>query len=498
MITRGSGILMHITSLPSTHGIGDLGPWAYRFADFLAGTGQIYWQVLPLSPTIAVQGNSPYSSVSAFACNPLLISPELLIGEGFLSEGDLETPSALPRDQVDYEAVIAYKNRLLDRAYEYFKQTADRREFDGFCSQNSHWLEDFALFTVIKAKFGGSIWSDWPDSFRDRNNQVLDGARAELGEQIEKARFTQFVFYKQWHSLKRYCNGKGIQIIGDIPIYVSYDSADAWSDPQIFKLDDRRRPLYVAGVPPDYFSRTGQLWGNPVYNWPACKSTGFKWWLRRMEHTLSLYDVVRVDHFRGLVAYWEVPAREKTAVKGRWAEVPTKAFLETMVKRFPDFPIIAEDLGVITPDVRQVMHEYGFPGMKVLLFAFNEDNPQHPYLPHTYEPNCVVYTGTHDNNTVRGWFEHDAGQQDKARVFRYLGRKIPADEIHLEFVRLAMESPAQIALFPMQDILGLDQDARMNTPATLNGNWAWRLLPEQISPDATGILLEMTRASGRT
>jgi 4-alpha-glucanotransferase len=497
MSSRGSGILMHITSLPSSHGIGDLGPWAYRFADFLAAAGQRHWQVLPLSPTITIQGNSPYSSVSAFACNPLLVSPEMLISDGLLSEADLEAAGGLAAERVDYDTVIPYKHRLLDRAYEHFSRTHDRSEFDGFCSQNSHWLEAYCLFTVLKARFGGRLWTEWPEEFRDRDQHALDGVRTEMGDQLEKCRFIQFAFYKQWHALKRYCNQKGIEIIGDIPIYVSYDSADAWSDPQIFKLDETKNPVYVAGVPPDYFSRMGQLWGNPVYDWAVCESTGFKWWLRRLEHTLSLFDTVRVDHFRGLVAYWEVPATEKTAINGRWVEVPTKPLLDTMLRRFPDLPIIAEDLGVITPDVKEIMKRYGFPGMKVLLFAFNDDNPDHPYLPHTYESNCLVYTGTHDNNTVRGWFEHDASHQDRARAFRYVGREVPAAEIHLEFMKLAMQSQAQTALFPMQDVLGLGRNARMNVPGTLDGNWRWRLIPEHLTPEVTGDLLEMTRTSNR-
>jgi 4-alpha-glucanotransferase len=496
MSTRGSGILLHVTSLPSPHGIGDLGPWAYRLVDFLAEAGQRYWQVLPLSPTIPLQGHSPYSSVSAFACNPLLISPEPLIGDGLLSEPDIRE-ARLAKERVDYDAVIEYKTGLLDRAYDRFRQTGERGEFEGFCSQNSHWLEDFALFTVLKARFEGRLWCDWPAEFRDRDQQALDSIRAELNEEIEKCRFIQYAFYRQWHALKRYCNQRGIEIIGDIPIYVSYDSADAWSDPQIFKLDDRKMPVYVAGVPPDYFSRTGQLWGNPVYDWAVCEKTGFKWWLRRMEHTLSLYDMVRVDHFRGLVAYWEVPAGEKTAIKGRWVEAPTRRFLDTMVERFPGLPIIAEDLGVITPDVKEIMNDYGFPGMKVLLFAFNDDDPQHPYLPHTYQSTCVVYTGTHDNNTVRGWFEHDAGEHAKGRVFRYLGRQVPTDQVHMEFVRMAMDSPADIALAPMQDVLGLGREARMNTPGTVDGNWGWRLLPEQLSQDLSRRLLEMTRSGER-
>jgi 4-alpha-glucanotransferase len=497
MSTRGSGILLHMTSLPSPCGIGDLGPAAYRFADFLAGAAQRYWQILPLMPTMTIQGNSPYSSPSAFACNPLLISPELLAEHGYLEAPDLDNLPELPRDRVDYPAVIDLKQSLFDIAYDRFRQRRDRAEFDGFCSQNSHWLEDFVLFTVLKPRFEERVWSEWPVEFRDRHPDALAAARTDFADEIAKHRFIQFLFYKQWFALKQYCNDRRIEIIGDIPIYVSYDSADAWSDPQIFKLDEQKKLIYMAGVPPDYFSRTGQLWGNPVYNWDVCKGTGFKWWLRRMEHTLSLYDIVRIDHLRGLVAYWEVPATETTAINGRWVEVPSKGFFDTMLRRFPDFPIIAEDLGVITPDVRELMNHYGFPGMKVLLFAFNEDNPEHPYLPHTYEPNCVVYTGTHDNDTVRGWFEHGARAEDKRRVSKYVGHDVGPADVSREFVTLAMKSPADKAITPLQDILGLGNEARMNTPATLNGNWAWRLLGDQINPEVTQRLLEATKTSGR-
>ncbi|MFH1311675.1 MAG: 4-alpha-glucanotransferase [Candidatus Eisenbacteria bacterium] len=497
MSSRGSGILMHVTSLPSAYGIGDLGPAAYRFADFLAESGQRFWQVLPMSPTSLIQGSSPYSSVSAFACNPLLISPESLKERGLLSDSDIEPLPDLQQAGIDYGAVTAFKTRLHDAAYRRFRAIQDRGEYEGFCSQNSHWLGDFALFAALKTHFEGKTWNEWPDEFRDRNPEALDEMRFKLRDEMEKEQFIQFVLYRQWFGLKRYCNDKGIQIIGDIPIYVSLDSSDVWGDREIFKLDDAGKPTFVAGVPPDYFSVTGQLWGNPVYNWDQCRQNGFRWWLRRMEHTLSLFDIVRVDHIRGLVAYWEIPAKEKTAINGCWVEVPWRDFFDAMVNRFPELPIIAEDLGLITPDVKEMMKRYGFPGMKVLLFAFNDDNTDHPYRPHTYESNCVVYTGTHDNNTVRGWLEGEAREEDKRRLFAYVGRDVNAEEISWELIDLAMKSHADMAVFPMQDILGLGEDARMNTPADGEGNWGWRLLPDQIDPDVTSRLLAATQASGR-
>jgi 4-alpha-glucanotransferase len=498
MKKRGSGVLMHITSLPSPYGIGDLGPEAYKFADFLSDSGQIYWQVLPLMPTDPVQGNSPYSSPSAFACNPLLISPELLLRDGYLSEGDLEPLPDVPPERVAYPDVIAYKGRLLDLAYQRFKEIQDKSEFEGFRSQNSHWLDNFALFTAIKERDSDRVWSDWPEDLRDRKQDAIELLRSELGDEIEKAKFIQFLAFRQWHALKAYCSGWNIRMVGDIPIYVSYDSADVWANSEIFKLDSRKKPTHVAGVPPDYFSETGQLWGNPVYDWEVCKKQGFHWWLRRMGHTLSLFDIVRIDHLRGLVAYWEVPAGAETAVNGRWINVPSVDFFDTMLKRFPEFPIIAEDLGVITPGVRKVMDHYGFPGMKVLLFAFGDDDPAQPYLPHNYEQNCVVYTGTHDNNTARGWFENGASPRARNRLSRYIGHEVTAENVNWELIRLAMGSVADMTVFPVQDLLGLGEEGRMNLPGTLEGHWEWRLLPGQLTPELATRLRNLTHTYGRT
>lgn len=498
MKRRGSGVLLHVTSLPSPFGVGDMGPWAYRFVDFLDETKQSLWQILPLNPTYPEHYNSPYHSTSAFACNPLLISPELLVQDGLLNKKDLEPRPDFPSGRVDYRAVWAYKEKLFERAYERFKGKKPRYEYERFCSENRSWLEDFTLFIALKSHFHGQAWIEWPQDIRDRQPEALQWAKTELHERAERERFLQYIFFEQWITLKQYCNQKGIQVIGDIPIYVDYDCADLWVNPAIFKLDNEKRPYVVAGVPPDYFSETGQLWGNPIYRWDVLKEMGYEWWVRRIEHNIKLFDLVRVDHFRGLVGYWEVPAGEGTAINGRWVEAPVEDFFKTLLKKFPYLPIIAEDLGIITPDVREIVHRFNLPGMKVLLFAFGGDLANNPYIPHNLVKNCVLYTGTHDNNTIRGWFEKEASPEDKKRLFQYLGREVRVEELHWELIRLAMMSVADIAIFPMQDMLGLDEKSRINRPATTEGNWLWRLLPDQMTPNLVAKLLEMTEIYGRS
>jgi 4-alpha-glucanotransferase len=496
---RGSGILLHITSLPSRFGIGDLGPNAYRFADFLVEAGQRYWQVLPLNPTEGAFGHSPYSSYSAFAGSILLISPQLLLEDGFLTEEDLKDTPHFPAERCDYEAVVPHKISLLDRAYACFKETGRGREdFDGFCSINSYWLEDFAAFVVLKIKrFGWQVWNKWESGLRDRDPGRLNTVKQEHLPEIEREKFFQFLFYRQWHKLRKHCNDKGIRLIGDIPIYVSYDSADVWEHSGIFKLDAHKQPIFVAGVPPDYFSKTGQLWGNPVYDWDSLKELDYYWWMQRMGHNLSLFDIVRIDHFRGFVGFWEVPAGEKTAVSGRWVKAPAEDFFTVLTKKYPELPIIAEDLGIITDDVRQIMKKFGFPGMKVLLFAFGEDLRKHPYLPHNYDENCVVYTGTHDNNTIRGWYQNEASAHEKKNLVEYLGHKLKPETVNWELMELAIRSKAKIAVFPLQDVLGLGQESRMNTPSKVQGNWQWRVLPEQLTPDFASRLKALVRESSR-
>ena len=470
--TRRSGILLHVTSLPSPFGIGDLGPGARRFADFLSEAGQTIWQVLPLNPSSAACGNSPYCSYSAFAGNPLLISPERLVEEDCLVKIDTMDRPQFPADRVDFELVAAYKRRLLKRAFgRYMGKLGGNCDFANFCRDNASWLDDYALFVSLKEQFGGLPWCDWPAEYRNREEAALREGRERLKERVEMEKFFQFLFFRQWSDLKKYCNERKIQIVGDLPIYVSYDSSDVWANPKFFKLDAMRKPLSVAGVPPDYFSETGQLWGNPVYDWNALGQAGYAWWIERLGHNLNLFDMTRLDHFRGFVAYWEVEASEKTAIRGRWVDVPVRDFFDTLLKRFPSLPIIAEDLGVITPDVQQIMTTYGFPGMKLLHFAFGEDLPSNPYAPHNHIPNCVVYTGTHDNNTTRGWFEHDLDEETKERLAKYLGRTPDENGIHRDLLRLALMSVADTAIVPMQDALGLGEEARMNLPSTAFGNW---------------------------
>ena len=494
---RGSGVLLHLTSLPSPFGIGDMGPWAYKFIDFLAESKQSYWQILPLNPTNLEHGNSPYYSTSAFACNALLISPELLVQDGLLDQQDLSHLDKFPEERVDYYKAKAYKEKLLHQAFEHFKTRKEPHEYEDFRAQNAQWLDDYALFTALKSHFKGEVWSEWPEAIRERRPADLQPIKKELDDEIEKEVFLQYLFFKQWHTLKNYCNEKGIGVIGDMPIYVVHDSADVWIYPELFKLDNEKRPYAVAGVPPDYFSETGQLWGNPVYKWDVLQARGYDWWIQRLEYNFKLFDFVRIDHFRGFVSYWEVPADEKNAIHGKWVKAPAEDFFSVVLDKFPKAPIIAEDLGLITPDVWEVMDHFGFPGMKVLLFAFGEDLPTNPYAPHNHIENCVVYTGTHDNNTARGWFEKEAKPEEKRRLALYLGREITGEEIHWELVRLAMMSVANTAIVPMQDILGLGEESRMNLPAKRDGNWKWRLLPDQLTPSLAEKLLEMTEIYGR-
>ncbi len=497
MKKRACGILHHITSLPSAFGIGDLGSQAYTFADFLAQAKQSYWQLLPLTPTDPLYGNSPYLSSSSCAQNPLLISPEFLVRDGLIKKSELEPLPAFPTSRIDYQAVADYKQRVYSLAYKRFREKKSVEEYEHFCEQSSVWLNDFSVFTALQTHFKGTTWDQWPVELRDRHPAALQSIQNRLHNTIERIKFLQFVFSQQWHNLKQYCNSKGIQLFGDIPIYVNYNSADVWTHPAIFKLGEDKKPLAVAGVPPDYFSETGQLWGNPLYRWDVLQQQGYSWWLNRIEHNFHLFDMLRIDHFRGLVAYWEVPVAETTAINGKWIEAPAEDFLTHLNKKFPHVPIIAEDLGIITQDVRNVMQQFEIPGMKVLLFAFDGNVATNPYVPHNVTPNSIIYTGTHDNNTVRGWFEHEATAEAKQHLFDYLGREPSAKELPWEFIRLAMMSVAAVAMIPTQDILGLGQEARMNIPSTSTGNWQWRVLPAQITPEHITNLRKLTELYGR-
>lgn len=495
---RGSGILLHITSLPSKYGIGDFGPPAYQFVDFLSRAKQKCWQILPLNPTDLFHHNSPYSSISAFAGNTILISPELMSKEGFLRKKDLAAVPSFPKDKVDYEKVCDFKKRLLRRAYTELKEDIKNTSaYEQFCQRNIFWLDDFALFVVLKEHFQGEAWGKWPQEVRNREPKVLENLKRQFSKKIDEVKFFQYIFFSQWYALRTYCEKKGVQIIGDIPIYVNYDSADVWTHPDIFKLSEESQPIFVSGVPPDYFSETGQRWGNPVYNWDKLKETGYAWWLKRIEHNLNLFDLIRIDHFRGLVQYWEIPASEETAVHGHWADVPTDDFFTTLLKKFDPIPIIAEDLGTITPDVIEAMNRFGFPGMKVLLFAFGGDLSTHPYLPHNYVENCVVYTGTHDNNTTKGWFQAEATPQEKNNLFEYLKQKVTPQALPWELIQLAMTSIANMVIIPMQDILALGQESRMNKPGTIEANWQWRLIPGELTSSVNRKLLKITEICER-
>ncbi len=494
---RGSGMLLHVTCLPSSWGIGDLGPEAYRFLDFLEGSGQCIWQVLPLNPTSTANGNSPYDSISAFGSNPLLLSPDLLVEEGLLTREECEPLPAFPEGRIDYDAVTCFKQRLFLLAQGRFAGRGQREDFERFCNENEDWLEGLSLFAALKERFDGRPWQEWPPDVRDRDPGVIDSARDSLALRIEQERILQYLFERQWAALRRSCNERGVHIFGDLPIYVSPDSVDVWTHPEMFKLDGQKRPTAVAGVPPDYFSETGQRWGNPVYRWDVLHETGYAWWIRRLERNLQLFDLVRIDHFRGFEAYWEIPAEEPTATRGRWIPGPGDDFFRCLAGRFSPLPIVAEDLGTITQGVRDLMERFGLPGMKLLVFAFSDDLATNPYVPHNHVKNCVIYTGTHDNNTVRGWFETELTEEDKRRLFRYLGREAGPDTIHEEMVRLAMMSVANTAILPLQDLLGLGEEARMNRPAHREGNWQWRLLPGQLGPDQVRALREMTGTYGR-
>jgi len=493
-LERGSGILMHLTSLPSPFGIGDFGPSAFDFVDQLAGAKQKYWQILPLNPTDPAFGNSPYLSASAFALNPLLISLELLKPDGLLIDQELADYPQLPADKTDYESVHDVKMGLLQKAWQRWKHNKPI-EFQTFCRRSSCWLDDYALFMAFMEVFEGRVWSEWSQELRDREPSALEAQQRECADTIDFIKFQQFVAFRQWSALHNHARGKGIQIIGDLPIYIEYGSSDVWCHPERFKLDERKQPYVVAGVPPDYFSTTGQRWGNPIYDWEVMQNTGFSWWTSRLRHNLELFDIVRIDHFRGLVAYWQVPAEEETAINGTWVQAPTEAFFSHLQNEIPNFNVIAEDLGLITDDVREALKKYDLSGMKVLLFAFSDNLDTNPYLPHNYPQHCIVYTGTHDNNTAVGWFNNDATDHEKSNVQQYLGR--PINSINRDLIELALASPADVAIIPLQDVLGLDERARMNTPGTLNGNWSWRIA-QTVDEEAWNRLTSLTQEHGRS
>lgn len=494
--SRSSGMLLHPTSLPSRWGIGDFGASAYTFVDFLVATGQQLWQVMPLGPT--GYGDSPYQSFSAFAGNPLLISIDQLHADGLLTDADLANTPHFPDTHVDYGNVIPFKINLLRRAFERFNANASsdlRQAITAFRAHNYLWLDDYALFAALKDAHNGAVWHEWEPAIAQRDPDAIVEWMSKLSDQIQFRAFVQMQFFNQWENLKRYANERGIQIIGDIPIFVAYDSADVWSNPHIFSLDEDGLPTVVAGVPPDYFSTTGQLWGNPLYRWDVLEEREFSWWVERFRAMLTMFDIVRLDHFRGFAAYWEVPASEETAINGRWVVGPGAALFKQVQQELGDLPIIAEDLGLITADVEELRDKLGFPGMKVLQFAFGEGAEQ-PYLPHNYERNCVVYSGTHDNDTTLGWWQHGASDTEQHNVQVYVGRD--GSDISWDFIRLALASVADMAVIPLQDVFNMGNEARMNIPGQAGGNWGWRYTADLLdNQHAVDRLKTMTELYGR-
>ena len=503
---RASGILLHPTSLPSRYGVGDLGAEAYHFVDFLTRAKQTYWQVLPLGPT--GYGDSPYQSFSAFAGNTNLISPELLVRDGFLTAEEINRKPDFPAGRVDFGLLYDWKNHILALGFERFRQTTSvdlRGKFETFCQQEADWLDDYALFRAVKKSQGQKLWLEWDERLKLRDEAALNQARQDLRDDVQAQKFQQWLFFRQWTDLKRYANEKNIKIVGDVPIFISLDSADVWCSPREFKLEKDGSPKVVAGVPPDYFSATGQLWGNPIYNWDSMRADGFRWWIARVRATLKMVDIVRVDHFRGFAASWEVPGGDKTAVNGQWVNVPGKELFETLKRTFGDLPFWAEDLGVITPDVEELRDSFGFPGMRILQFAFGGGADNHD-LPHNYIPNSVAYTGTHDNDTTVGWFSSQAGtgstrddsQISREREFCLKYLNSDGKEIHWNFIRAVWASVANTAIAPMQDLLGLGNEARMNLPASDSGNWFWQCKQGDFSDRVAEKLAELTAIYGRT
>ena len=494
---RASGILLHPTSFPGRYGIGDLGLEAHQFVDFLALSAQQLWQVLPLGPT--GYGNSPYMSFSTMASNPLLISPDLLKENKLLSEDDLREVPEFPLDRVDFERVIAWKMPLLRKAGKNFAHKASRiqkKEFESFCRGKASWLEDYALFMALLDAQECSNWTAWPEELRNRKPEALERCRRELKDEIYFHKFLQFEFFRQWSELKDYANAQNIEIIGDIPIYVAGNSADVWAHPEVFKLDPKTgEPTEMAGVPPDYFSETGQLWGNPIYNWEYLESTRFDWWVRRIREILAYVDLIRIDHFRGLESYWSVPVGEETAIDGEWFPAPGSKLFETIREELGSLPIIAEDLGVITPKVEALRDKFEFPGMKILHFAFGSDS-NNAYLPFNVTRNSVIYTGTHDNNTTVGWYYEDASDYERDRLHKYLGCTGPHG-IAWDTIRLALSSVANQAIIPLQDVFSLGSNARMNTPSQADGNWGWRFRSEALTEEYSDRLKEMVKIYGR-
>ncbi len=505
-LPRASGILLHPTSLPGRFGIGEMGREAYYFAEFLADTGQHLWQILPLHP--AGKGNSPYQCFSVFAGNPLLISLEKLVEDRLLEQADLDNIPAFSSRSVDYSAVGKFKMTLLKKSFNIFKHkatTSDQKYFIYFCEQNSSWLEDYSLFMALMETNDYAAWNTWEEGIKKRQPDSIKHWSKKLADLIKCYKYQQYQFFKQWSELKKYCNDHGIMLIGDIPIFVDLDSAEVWAHPDMFYLEDSDIPTVVAGVPPDYFSSTGQYWGNPLYRWDIMADDGYTWWIERFQVMRDMVDIIRLDHFRGYEKYWEIPYLDIDAIGGHWVPGPGIDLFDKLQKALGPLPVIAEDLGVITPEVEAMKVQLGFPGMKVLQFAFNNDPKADDHKPHNFPNNCVVYTGTHDNNTVIGWFRDEIGGtttmnseeiiKERQLALKYLGTD--GEEINWDFIRLALASVADAAIIPLQDILGLGSEARMNRPGTREGNWRWRFTFDMLTDDIKSRLKEMTSLYGR-
>jgi 4-alpha-glucanotransferase len=497
-VDRLSGVLLHVTSLPSHGGVGDFGPAAYAFVDFLVASKQRLWQVLPLSPT--GYGSSPYSALSAFAGNPILISLERLAEAGWIA---WERLNGLPGNDgpADFEAANKLKLPLIEEAAANFVDHASdeqRTRFQKYCQDNSYWLTDYATFNVLRRRYGYASWIEWPKEFALREHDAMTSVLTESGRELVIEQVVQFFFAEQWTSLRKYCDDHDIRIMGDVAIFVNYDSADVWTHPEIFELDEEQKPIRVSGVPPDYFSANGQRWGNPLYKWGELKQRGFDWWVARIRRSLALYDTIRLDHFRGFEAYWSIPADEETAINGQWVKAPGQELFQRLKEVFGDLPFVAEDLGVITPEVDELREHFGMPGMRILQFGFS-DRGAHLYLPHRYVPNTVAYTGTHDNNTTQGWWRDDCGELERAHVQTYLQHIGDDREIVWAMIRAAARSVANLCIFPLQDILHIGSEGRMNTPSAPAGNWTWRYHPNALHPDFStqlAALMEMTDRDG--
>lgn len=491
-MNRASGVLMPIFSLPSKYGIGCFSKEAYKYVDLLKEAGQSYWQILPLGPT--GYGDSPYQSFSTYAGNPYFIDLEILIEEGLLTEEECEVYDFGDEEEcINYEKIYLSRFKALRTAYGRFEKNDD---YESFVNDNAFWLDDYSLYMAIKDKNGGVSWNEWAEPLKNREEKVLVETREELADEIRFYKFQQYEFDRQWKKLHAYANQQGVKIIGDIPIYVAFDSADTWAAPEMFQFNEENEPTGVAGCPPDAFSATGQLWGNPLYDWEYHKKTGYKWWIRRIEYCFRLYDVVRIDHFRGFDEYYSIPYGEKTAVNGKWMPGPGMDLFRAIEAKLGRREIIAEDLGFLTPTVLELLKDSGFPGMKVLQFAFDAREASN-YLPHTYPENCVVYTGTHDNDTTRGWY-HNVAKDARDFAKEYMCKpRLDEDTLDLDFISMAMSSVASLCVVPMQDYLGLSSEARINTPSTLGGNWVWRMKKEQFDEDIVKEMRRLTKIYGR-